>query len=301
MSDINSSESRRKLLKSIAAGTGAVVAGKSLPEIWTKPVVDSVLLPAHAQTSQVLAGFYSASGLAQLDDGLLETLIPSAHAAFPSDYCFHVNSSGSVLIQVMVAGSVYQVNATLPFNRSLTSSDGGSSRVSITGDVMGGSMVGSINVDGSTRSFSIAKSPVACNLAPSPTCTTGTFSQTITLNHTFDADVTPSNLTFNFNVADWCSPSGDGTGTLTLIADLNSSSEYIDVNVDGTNVGRLFVSGGNQCGTSGPENITIPQAVLTTAAADGTVSIDLIPGPSVDDLTSCQNKDQTLTLMYQAG
>jgi hypothetical protein len=53
VTDKKSSESRRKLLKSIAAGTGVVVAGKSLPENWTKPVVDSVMLPAHAQTSPV--------------------------------------------------------------------------------------------------------------------------------------------------------------------------------------------------------------------------------------------------------
>jgi hypothetical protein len=48
---MNKNESRRKLLKSIAAGSGAIVAGKSLPESWSKPVVDSVMLPAHAQTS----------------------------------------------------------------------------------------------------------------------------------------------------------------------------------------------------------------------------------------------------------
>ena len=46
-----SDKSRRKLLKSIAAGSGAIVAGKSLPDSWSKPVVDSVMLPAHAQTS----------------------------------------------------------------------------------------------------------------------------------------------------------------------------------------------------------------------------------------------------------
>ena len=44
-------ENRRKLLNSLAAGSGAVIAGKSLPESWSKPVVDSVMLPAHAQTS----------------------------------------------------------------------------------------------------------------------------------------------------------------------------------------------------------------------------------------------------------
>lgn len=51
-----SDKSRRKLLKSIAAGSGAVIAGKNLPENWTKPVVDSVMLPAHAQTSQCAFG-----------------------------------------------------------------------------------------------------------------------------------------------------------------------------------------------------------------------------------------------------
>lgn len=42
---------RRKLLKTIAAGSGAIFAGGLLPESWTKPVVNSVVLPAHAQTS----------------------------------------------------------------------------------------------------------------------------------------------------------------------------------------------------------------------------------------------------------
>ena len=48
---MNKTDSRRKLLKSIAVGTGAVVAGKSLPDSWSRPVVDTVLLPSHAQTS----------------------------------------------------------------------------------------------------------------------------------------------------------------------------------------------------------------------------------------------------------
>jgi hypothetical protein len=63
MTDKKSSDSRRKLLKSIAAGSGAVIAGKSLPENWAKPVVDSVMLPAHAQTSCCdISGQYCADG-----------------------------------------------------------------------------------------------------------------------------------------------------------------------------------------------------------------------------------------------
>jgi len=53
MSNKKSNDSRRKLLKSIAAGSGAVVAGKSLPESWSKPVIDTVMLPAHAATTGV--------------------------------------------------------------------------------------------------------------------------------------------------------------------------------------------------------------------------------------------------------
>jgi len=46
-----SDKKRRRLLKSIAAGSGAVITGKTLPESWTRPIVDSVALPAHAETS----------------------------------------------------------------------------------------------------------------------------------------------------------------------------------------------------------------------------------------------------------
>lgn len=43
--------SRRKLLKTLAAGGGVFVGTKAIPEKWTTPVVDSVLMPAHAQLS----------------------------------------------------------------------------------------------------------------------------------------------------------------------------------------------------------------------------------------------------------
>jgi hypothetical protein len=46
-----SDQSRRKLLKTIAAGSGAIIAGTILPDKWTKPVVNSIILPAHAQAT----------------------------------------------------------------------------------------------------------------------------------------------------------------------------------------------------------------------------------------------------------
>lgn len=51
MTDKNSSKRRRILLRSIAVGSGTAIAYKTLPENWVKPVVNSVVLPAHAQAS----------------------------------------------------------------------------------------------------------------------------------------------------------------------------------------------------------------------------------------------------------
>jgi hypothetical protein len=59
-------EKRRKILKSIAAGSGAVIVGKSLPESWVRPTVESVVLPAHGQTS-FYNGNYSGTAYASLD------------------------------------------------------------------------------------------------------------------------------------------------------------------------------------------------------------------------------------------
>ncbi len=44
-------QSRRKILKTMAVSGGAVVAAKSIPEQWSKPILDSVVLPAHGQMS----------------------------------------------------------------------------------------------------------------------------------------------------------------------------------------------------------------------------------------------------------
>lgn len=43
--------SRRKAVKTIAGGIGAVAAYHTLPVTWTKPMIEQVFLPAHGQTS----------------------------------------------------------------------------------------------------------------------------------------------------------------------------------------------------------------------------------------------------------
>ena len=73
MSDTNSPEGRRQLLKALAVGGGAVVVGNSLPESWMKPVIESVVLPTHAQASGGVAltdeNFFTAVALWFSDEG----------------------------------------------------------------------------------------------------------------------------------------------------------------------------------------------------------------------------------------
>ena len=42
---------RRALLKGLVAGSAVVTGSKALPENWTKPISDAIVLPGHAQTT----------------------------------------------------------------------------------------------------------------------------------------------------------------------------------------------------------------------------------------------------------
>ncbi len=44
-------ESRRKALRKILISGGVVASASFLPDKWVKPVVDSIVVPAHALTS----------------------------------------------------------------------------------------------------------------------------------------------------------------------------------------------------------------------------------------------------------
>lgn len=45
-------ESKRKTLKTLLGSAGAVAGASALPEKWSKPLISSVVLPAHGQLSQ---------------------------------------------------------------------------------------------------------------------------------------------------------------------------------------------------------------------------------------------------------
>jgi len=113
-------EKRRKALKNILAGSGTVVTATAMHEKWAKPVIESIVLPAHAQTSgNLVAGFVLTNFAAAPDQNqLLDTLVPSAHAApptTPKSICINVNGSAASA-QVTVSGdsTVYTAAFTLP-------------------------------------------------------------------------------------------------------------------------------------------------------------------------------------------
>jgi len=104
MEDEQKENKRRKLLRSIAAGSGAVIAGRSLPDSWSRPVVDSVMLPAHAQTSGAFTG--TTRGLVQLQEdstrlaSLMNAFVNEARAGanfstMDVSYCVVLNEAGT--------------------------------------------------------------------------------------------------------------------------------------------------------------------------------------------------------------
>ena len=116
MTNKKSIESRRKLLKSIAAGSGAVIAGKNLPENWARPVVDSVMLPAHAQTSGIRTFFlFSSTGFITFNNELLgttpEELIARSEQGPLNWFIENAEAQGSNnAICVTIEGDTYQAD-----------------------------------------------------------------------------------------------------------------------------------------------------------------------------------------------
>jgi len=87
-------DSRRRLLKTVAAGGGAIIAGKTLPENWSKPAIEAMVLPAHAQTSGTFSGSSSTTIAGLGSDSrfarAMNALLPEAQAGIPTyriDWC----------------------------------------------------------------------------------------------------------------------------------------------------------------------------------------------------------------------
>ena len=84
----SSGASRRAALKNIAAGAGVIAGSQALPERWLKPVVSSIVMPVHAQTSPS-----SAFEGCQISEG---SLVRNAEGTFSETrYSFEVQTEAT--------------------------------------------------------------------------------------------------------------------------------------------------------------------------------------------------------------
>jgi hypothetical protein len=136
MTENHSGESKRRLLKSFALGGGAVVAGKSFPESWVRPVVESVVLTAHAQMSAccLTAATYCDS---------LGTTHIAIELSVAVDGAISINFSEA--LNPSIATATAKVDCAGGF---FSSSVSGNGHVTVSGTVT----CGAISIDGSVSS-----------------------------------------------------------------------------------------------------------------------------------------------------
>jgi hypothetical protein len=180
-------DGRRKAVRSIIAGSGITAAATA--GIWTKPVLDAVILPAHAQTSVaavMLAGNVSssptASYTAPIQNSVLDFFVGSVHAQSSG------LDLGGACITMAVEGN--QFSATLEFvaDPAITlegTVSGGSFNATGSGVTISGAVVsdaistasGMVSNSNGTFNFSADSAtnscePIAPTTTPSPTATT---------------------------------------------------------------------------------------------------------------------------------
>jgi hypothetical protein len=170
---------RRRLLKALA-GTGAVAATGAVTSHWSRPLVESVLLPAHAATS--VNGTFATTSALTLNitaNDVLDFFVPKAYADVTTaclDLCSTVeNGVANCKAIVDVAGLKYY------FEGSGIVVGGGT--VSLTNVHNCGSVTATISINsvGTTAdgtftftylSGSFAISPGTCSLVDPGTCPT---------------------------------------------------------------------------------------------------------------------------------
>ena len=106
---VTNAEKRRKLVKSVAATGGAVSAFAG--GVWLKPVVNTVILPAHAQTSVNRVVMTVNLTTSNVIDSVLDAFIGTAHAGrlpegvLPSEFC--MDFEGSAIDTITLFGESY--------------------------------------------------------------------------------------------------------------------------------------------------------------------------------------------------
>jgi hypothetical protein len=130
MSDERTNEGRRRLLKALAVGGGAIAAAEALPEKWTKPVIDQVEVPLHAQASgpSFVLGFFTPTagqvvwqGSATVDfvvtttpaiPGLSITVAPGPES--PAAISINAPATGTTTVDGVFIGSFRVLTPSIP-------------------------------------------------------------------------------------------------------------------------------------------------------------------------------------------
>ncbi|MBI4717751.1 MAG: S8 family serine peptidase [Planctomycetes bacterium] len=95
--------------------------------------------------------------------------------------------------------------------------------------------------------------------------------------------------------------SSDVTLAFTAVADLDASTEYIDVDINGTFVGRIFEIGASQCPpVPNSAGILVPAAVYNAAVGGGNATIRMVASAAVTP-GICTIPFITASVSYAAG
>ncbi len=133
MNGQNTNSQRRQALKKILAGSSIVGASTVVPNQWVKPVVNAVVLPAHAQASPVLPNAIWSGGSNNMtslerrsEEGLvqrvLDQIVPAAQAqdsmsiatcSATVSACLTTVSADQVSVQLFVGPLFGSKNATV--------------------------------------------------------------------------------------------------------------------------------------------------------------------------------------------
>jgi hypothetical protein len=73
-------QARRRLMKALAASGGVFAAATIVPTRWTRPIIETIIVPLHAQGSPgVFVGLFTTASLAQ-QQSILDFVVPRVHA-----------------------------------------------------------------------------------------------------------------------------------------------------------------------------------------------------------------------------
>lgn len=108
------SSQRRNLFKVLGASGGVAIVGSG----WVKPAVSSVVLPAHAATSQV-RGVVTVT-FANASDSIMDLFIDKTYAApvecmIPRTFCLDINGSNGITMVSIFESTVAPVGGTVTY------------------------------------------------------------------------------------------------------------------------------------------------------------------------------------------